>query len=71
MIEKYCVCFNGVIKNAFQFKYDHSIVHLFFFLEGGKKLFITDVGSELEIFLVTLRHLLFCKRLKTRKNPCI
>ncbi len=52
-MEKHCVCCNGVIKNAFQFKYDHSIVHLFFF-EEGKKLVITDVGSELEIFLVSV-----------------
>ncbi len=47
------------------------VLYISFFLEGGKKLFITDVGSELEIFLVTLPPLLFCKRLKTRKNPCI
>lgn len=36
VIEKHCVCCNGVIKNAFQFKYDHSIVHLFFFFSQGR-----------------------------------
>lgn len=29
-------------------------ISFFFFLKGGKRRFITDVGSELEIFLVSV-----------------